>query len=76
MPRCICLKSRPEGVLTPEHFAFRELPDETPGDGDVLLSLRYLSVDPYLRNRMDADVGYTTPFAVGDPIANHAVAQS
>ncbi len=75
MPRSICLKSRPGGTLTPEHFEFRDVPDEPPGDGDVLLSLRYLSVDPYLRNRMDNDVGYTTPFAVGAPVANHAVAE-
>ena len=75
MPRVICLKSRPEADASTEHFESREFPDVQTGEGDVLLETRYISVDPYLRGRMNEGESYVAPFALGEPIVSGAVGE-
>ncbi|PJJ59465.1 NADP-dependent oxidoreductase [Hymenobacter chitinivorans] len=71
----ILLASRPQGLPTAAQFQFetRELP--APAAGQVLLQTRYVSVDPYMRGRMNEGKSYIAPFQVGEPIAGGAVAE-
>ena len=46
-----------------------------PGDGEVLVRLQYISVDPYLRGRMRDRKSYIPPFEVGQVIQSGAVGE-
>ncbi|MFB6176637.1 MAG: NADP-dependent oxidoreductase, partial [Halobaculum sp.] len=50
-----------------------DLPD--PGPGEVLIRSLYLSVDPYMRDRMRAGESYSEPWEVGDPLRGGVVAE-
>jgi NADPH-dependent curcumin reductase len=71
--RQILLKRRPEGAPTPDNFELRESPVPTPGEGEVLMRIRYLSLDPYMRGRMNAAKSYAKPAAVGEPMVGGTV---
>ena len=64
--RRIVLKSRPQGAPTCENFALEALAVPALCDGQVLLSTEYLSLDPYMRGRMNAGPSYAAPVGVGD----------
>lgn len=53
--REIHLVRRPNGMPVAEDFAVAAAPLGEPGDGEVLLEALWLSVDPYMRPRLDAD---------------------
>jgi NADPH-dependent curcumin reductase CurA len=59
------LASRPSGVPTPENFRLVETPLPDPGDGEVLVRVHYMSLDPYMRGRMDDGKSYAAPQALG-----------
>ena len=61
----IRLASRPFGWPTAENFTIQPAPVPVPGDGQVLISTRYLSLDPYMRGRMSDAPSYAPPVAVG-----------
>jgi NADPH-dependent curcumin reductase len=61
----IRLASRPFGWPTAENFTIQPAPVPVPGDGQVLVSTRYLSLDPYMRGRMSDAPSYAPPVAVG-----------
>ena len=71
--REIHLASRPEGEPTLDNFAFAtvELPD--PGPGEVLVRNLCMSVDPYMRGRMNDAKSYVPPFEIGKPLQGGAV---
>ena len=73
--REIRLAARPRGVPTASDFelAEREVPD--PGDGELLIRNAYVSVDPYMRGRMNDVKSYVPPFAIGEPMTGGAVGQ-
>ncbi|MEX2519677.1 MAG: NADP-dependent oxidoreductase [Paracoccaceae bacterium] len=71
----ILLASRPVGAPTPENFTYREAPAPKTPAGGVLLRLLWLSVDPYLRGRMNEGKSYVQPFEPGGPIASGGVAE-
>jgi NADPH-dependent curcumin reductase len=54
MNRQILLKSRPEGAPSLDNFELAQRPMPEPADGEVLIRTRYLSLDPYMRGRMNA----------------------
>ncbi|WP_438027700.1 NADP-dependent oxidoreductase [Sorangium sp. So ce233] len=60
------LKSRPEGLPDRSHFELREAPVREPGDGDVLVRTRYLSVDPTNRVWMSDMKQYMPPVFPGE----------
>lgn len=70
----ILLASRPEGAPVAANFEHRECGRPSAGAGEVLLKTLWLSVDPYLRGRMNEGKSYVPPFKVGGPIASGAVA--
>jgi NADPH-dependent curcumin reductase len=57
----IHLVSRPLRGASLENFALVEAPVPEPGDGQVLVRHRYLSLDPYMRGRMDDAKSYAPP---------------
>ncbi|MFC7669065.1 hypothetical protein ACFQT0_18205 [Hymenobacter humi] len=71
----IVLASRPKGKPTAAQFRFEthELPQLQAGQ--VLLKTLYVSVDPYMRGRMNAGKSYVPPFEVGEPISGGVVAE-
>jgi NADPH-dependent curcumin reductase CurA len=73
--REIHLASRPHGWPTPENFATveTELPD--PGAGEVLVRNTVMSVDPYMRGRMNDVKSYVPPFALGAALDGGAVGE-
>ena len=71
--RQIHLASRPSGWPTPENFALVEADIPGPAEGQVRVRNRYLSVDPYMRGRMNDVKSYLPPFRVGRVMEGAAV---
>ncbi|MEU2714905.1 NADP-dependent oxidoreductase [Streptomyces sp. NPDC007205] len=69
------LLSRPVGWPKPEDFALVETPAPTPGEGQVLVRNKFLSVDPYMRGRMSAAKSYVAPFELGKVMQGGAVGE-
>jgi NADPH-dependent curcumin reductase CurA len=73
--RQIVLASRPKGLPTPDNFKFVDVEMPQPAAGEVLLRTLYLSVDPYMRGRMNAGKSYVEPFEVNEVISGGGVAE-
>src|SRR5262245_32139164 len=71
----VVLASRPEGAPAPENFRIERAAIPTPGDGEVLLKVRYLSLDPYMRGRMSAAKSYVAPVEIGGVMEGGTVAE-
>lgn len=71
----ILLASRPDGKPAPEHFKLDAVPVAEPADGQVLLKVLFLSLDPYMRGRMNAGKSYAKPVEVGDVMEGGTVAR-
>lgn len=69
------VKNRPDGWPEPGDFELVEAPAAPPGDGEVLLRCRYLSVDPYMRGRLRDRASYAPPVGLGDVMVGSAVAE-
>lgn len=61
----IALASRPFGIPKPENFSLETAVIPTPGDGEVLVRVQYMSLDPYMRGRMDDAKSYAAPVPIG-----------
>ena len=57
----VVLAARPAGFPKPADFRLVEAPVPKPGDGEFLVGISYLSVDPYMRGRMNAARSYAEP---------------
>ncbi len=64
MNRRIVLARRPQGAPVPEDFRLETHPVPAAGEGTVLLRTRYLSLDPYMRGRMNEGPSYAPPVAL------------
>jgi NADPH-dependent curcumin reductase CurA len=64
--RKIVLASRPVGKPSGENFRLEQVAIPSVGDGQVLLKTRYLSLDPYMRGRMNAGESYAARVELGD----------
>jgi len=71
----VILKSRPEGWVTPDNFDLDTTPVTEPEDGQLLVRNVYLSVDPYMRGRMNDVKSYIPPFELGKPLQGGVVGQ-
>lgn len=67
------LKSRPVGAAGLDNFEIveRQLPDLA--KGQLLVRALWMSVDPYMRGRMNEGPSYIRPFAVGKPLEGDAI---
>ena len=71
--RQILLASRPRGEPGPDNFKLVETAVPEAGPGQMLLHTVYLSLDPYMRGRMDAGASYAQPVEVGKVMGGSAV---
>ena len=67
------LVARPNGWPTPEDFALVEAPVQAPGAGQIVVRNEFLSVDPYMRGRMNDVKSYVPPFRLGAVMDGGAV---
>ena len=67
------LASRPQGEPTLDNFSFAtvDLPDPEPGE--VLVRNVCISVDPYMRGRMNEGKSYVPPFQIGQAMEGGAI---
>ena len=73
MSREVVLAARPQGAPQESDFAFREVDEREPGEGEVLVRNVFVSVDPYMRGRMSGIRTYIGPYELGEPIDGGAV---
>lgn len=64
----ILLKSRPTGWPTADNFDVTETAIPTAGSGEMVIETAYMSVDPYMRGRMNDAKSYVPPFQIGAPL--------
>ncbi|SFR28958.1 hypothetical protein SAMN04488564_11666 [Lentzea waywayandensis] len=69
------LASRPKGWPTEDNFEIAEVEIPTPGEGQILVRNVVMSVDPYMRGRMNDVKSYVPPFQVGAPLDGGAVGE-
>lgn len=75
MPRAWTLKSRPKGMPTADNFALVDQPSATLEDNQIRVANRFLSVDPYMRGRMNDVKSYVPPFALGEAMQGGAIGE-
>ncbi len=73
--REIHLASRPTGWPTADNFRTAEVEIDDPGPGQVLVRNTWMSVDPYMRGRMNDAKSYVPPFELGAPLDGGAVGE-
>jgi NADPH-dependent curcumin reductase len=71
--RQIVLASRPHGKVQLNDFRLEEVILPQPGPGELLLKTKYLSLDPYMRGRMDDRRSYAEATAVGSVMPGESV---
>ena len=75
MNRQITLASRPVGYPKESDFNLVEVPIPTPEDGEVLVKTIYLSVDPYMRGRINAAKSYAANVEIDEIMVGSVIAQ-
>jgi NADPH-dependent curcumin reductase CurA len=73
VPRQIILVSRPSGWPTEADFSLTEAGRPDLADGQVRVRNLFLSVDPYMRGRMNDVKSYVSPFRLGEPLEGGAI---
>ena len=71
----ITLASRPTGAPTHDNFSLDEAPLPEPGAGEVLVRVHYMSLDPYMRGRMNAGKSYAKPVEIGGTMEGGGVGE-
>jgi NADPH-dependent curcumin reductase len=71
----VVLASRPEGPVTEKNFRFVESAIPSPIEGEVLVRNLYLSLDPYMRMRMNAGKSYAPPVQLGDVMVGGTIGE-
>ncbi len=75
MNQQILLVSRPTGEPTLENFRLVETPLAPLADGEVLVRHHYLSLDPYLRGRMNEGASYAEAQRVNEVMIGGTVGE-
>ena len=75
MARAWSLKARPQGMPKHTDFAMVDLDQATLKEGEVRVANRWLSVDPYMRGRMNDVKSYVPPFELGKPMQGGAIGE-
>ena len=73
MNRQVTLAARPSGLPKESDFRLVESPVPTPGPGEVLVRTLYLSLDPYMRGRMNDAKSYAPPVQIGEVMVGGTV---
>ena len=64
--KSIVLAGRPIGEPIADNFRLETTPIPEVKDGQVLIKVLYLSLDPYMRGRMSAAKSYAEPVPIGE----------
>ncbi len=67
------LAARPSGLPQPSDWNFTEEPVPTPGDGEFVVAVSLISLDPAMRGWMNAGASYIDPVEIGDVMRAGAV---
>ena len=73
--RRIVLASRPRGWVSEANFRLVESPMPAPGEGQVLVRNHWLSLDPYMRGRMDDAKSYAKSVEIGEVMVGGTVGE-
>jgi NADPH-dependent curcumin reductase len=73
--RSVVLAARPDGRVNESDFRFEASSVPEPGENEMLLETQYLSLDPYMRARMEAVKSYTAHLEIGDVMIGQSVAR-
>ena len=73
--REIRLKSRPVGAPTADNFELATVTLPQPGPGEVQVRNSWMTVDPYMRGRMNDVQSYVPPFQIGQALQGGAVGE-
>src|SRR5437016_7093835 len=73
--RRIVLAARPKGKAVASDFRLETIGIPAPAAGQLLLRTLYLSLDPYMRGRMDDRKSYAKPVAVGEVMSGESVCE-
>ena len=68
----VLLKSRPVGFPTEEDFQIVESSIPEPEEGEILVKVEWLSLDPYMRGRMNDAKSYASPVEIGEVMVGGA----
>ena len=71
----ILLASRPQGAVSESNFKLVESDIPQAGEGEFVVRNHYLSLDPYMRGRMDEAKSYAQSAAVGDVMVGTTVGE-
>jgi hypothetical protein len=69
------LAGRPSGAMTEQNFRLETLPVASPAEGEVLVKNLWLSLDPYMRGRMNAARSYVKPVEIGEVMVGQTVGE-
>ena len=75
MNRRVLLKSRPVGEPKPTDFEIADAPLPSPADGELLCRTIWLSLDPYMRGRMNDVKSYAAPVEIGGVMVGGTVSE-
>src|SRR5690554_6993205 len=73
--RAVVLNQRPQGEIQDGDLKLIEKPVRELKDGEVLARTLWLSLDPYMRPRMNDSKGYMDPIGIGEVIVGEVVAR-
>ena len=71
----IVLAARPQGEPKPTDFRFETVPMPEPSDGEFLVKTIWLSLDPYMRGRMDEGKSYAASVELNEPMEGGCVGE-
>ena len=75
LARSIVLAARPDGRVMESDFRFETSSVPEPGENEILLETQYLSLDPYMRARMEPVKSYAAFLEIGDVMIGHGIAR-
>nr|WP_252971214.1 hypothetical protein [Marinobacter sp. DS40M8] len=73
--RAVILKQRPQGEIQEGDLALEERPVRELKEGEVLAKVLWLSLDPYMRPRMNDAKGYMDPIGLDEVVVGESVAR-
>ena len=73
--REVRLKSRPVGLPVADNFEIATVTLPDPGPGEIQVRNTWMTVDPYMRGRMNDVKSYSPPFALGEAMQGGAVGE-
>ena len=67
------LSKRPEGMPSDDCWELNQETITSLDKNEILIEVKYLSIDPYMRGRMNEGVSYATPAKLGQPMTGETV---